>query len=88
MDSGGQDAEGELHGGAVEGAVLADEDAAVDGHDVVAREGFLQLRAGQFVVGGLAVGRHEYGVVDDEEVGVGGREAMAIIGVEDGRWQG
>ena len=83
-----KDANGVLHRGAVEGAVLTDEDAAVDGDDVVFREGFLELMTGKVIVNGLSVGGHENGAIDDEEVGVGGREAVAVIGVVDGRWKG
>ena len=72
----------------MQGAVLADEDAAIDGHDVVLGEGSLQLAAGEVVVLRLTVGGKEDGVVDNEEVGVGGGQAVTIVGVEDGRWQG
>ena len=83
-----EDTDGELHGGAVEGAVLADEDAAVDGDDVVLGEGLLQLATGEVVGVGLTVGGHQHGAVDGEEVGVGGGQAMAVVGVVDGRRHG
>ena len=82
-----EDSDGVLHRGAMEGAVLADEDAAVNGNDVVAGKSLLELGARQFIVGRLAIGGHQDGTVDDQEVGVGGRKAMAIVGVVDGRWQ-
>ena len=83
-----EDADGELHGGAVEGAVLADEDAAVDGHDVVLGKGLLQLATGEVVGVGLTIGGHQDGAVDDEEGGVGGGQTMAVVGVVDGRRHG
>ena len=80
-----KDSDGVLHGGAVERAVLTDEDAAIDGDDVMAGEGALELTASEFVVGGLAVGGQEDCRVENEEVGVGGWEPMAIVRVIDGR---
>lgn len=71
----------------MQGAVLADEDAAVDGHDVVLGEGSLQLATGKVIILRLTVGGKEDGVVENEEVGVGGRQTMTIVGIEDGRWQ-
>ena len=68
----------------MQGAVLAYENAAVDRHDVEFRECFLQLTAGKLIVLGLPIGGHENSSVDDEEVCVGGWEAMPIVGVEDG----
>lgn len=67
--------------------MLTNEDAAVDGNDVVFGEGFLQLSAGEVVILRLTIGGEKDSTVDDEEVGVCGREAMAIVGVVDGRWQ-
>lgn len=72
----------------MEGTVLANEDAAVDGYDVIFGKGFLQLTASLLIVVGLTIGWHEDSAIDDEEVGVGGWKAMTIIGVEDGGRKG
>ena len=81
-------ADGVLHGRAMQRAVLADENAAIDRYDVVFRESFLQLTPGMLVVLRLPVRGHEDSTVDDEEVGVGGRKPMSIVGVVDRRWHG
>ena len=52
--------------------MLADDGAAVDGHDVASGEGLADDAQGLFVEVGLGLGRAEHGTVDDEEVGVGG----------------
>ena len=52
---------------------MTDKYPAIDRHDVVARECFLKLAPSELVVIGLPVGREQYGIVDDEEVGIGGR---------------
>ena len=52
--------------------MLADEDAAVDGYDVVLGKGFLQLTSCLLVVLWLTIGGHEDGIVDDKEIGVSG----------------
>ncbi len=56
--------------------VLAYQDATVDAYDLATGEGLLQHQAGLFVVVRLAIGRVEDGTVDDEEVGVRGRQAL------------
>ena len=68
----------------MEGAVLADEHTAVDGNDVVFWKSFLQLAAGEVVILWLAVGRHENGAVDYQEISVCGGQAMAIVWIVDG----
>lgn len=70
----------------MKGAVLADEHTAVDGHYVVLREGFLQLATSKIVILGLTIGRKKDCIIDDEEIGVGGRQTVTIVGVEDRRW--
>ena len=64
--------------------MLADEHTAIDRNDVVFWESFLQLAAGEVVILWLTVGGHENSTVDNQEVGVCGRQAMAIIWIEDG----
>ena len=71
----------------MDAAVLLDDAAAVDGHHLaVGKDGGDALQ-GCRVVKGLSVGGHEYGTVDDEVVGIGGRQRAAVF-VEDGVWQG
>lgn len=59
--------------------MLTDKDAAVDADDVVMGKGLLELAPRLFVVVGLCVGGVEDGSVDDEEIGVGGRESVALV---------
>ena len=63
--------------------MLTDEYPAIDRHDVVARECFLKLTPSKLVVSGLPVGGEQYGIIDDEEGGIGGRQAMAVFGIID-----
>ena len=70
----------------MKGAVLADEHTAIDGHNVVLREGFLQLATSEIVILWLTIGGKKDGVVDDEEIGIGGRQTVTIVGIEDRRW--
>ena len=59
-------------------AVLTDKGGAVNADDVVVGKDLLQLPASQFVVGRLAIGRIEYGTIDDEEVRVCCRKPMTF----------
>ena len=59
--------------------MLTDEYGAVDANDFMVWKGELQLTACLFVVGGLAIGGAEDGAVDDEEIGVGGRESLVAV---------
>ena len=68
----------------MDGAVLTDEDAAVDIHYLVAREGTLELAAGFLIVYGLAIGWHQNCAVYHEEIRVGGRQPVAVVGITDG----
>ena len=70
----------------MKGAVLANEHTAIDGHNVVLGEGFLQLATSEIVILRLTIGGKKYGLVDDEEIGIGGRQTVTIVGVEDRRW--
>lgn len=64
--------------------MLADEHTTVDGNDVVFWESFLQLAASEVVILWLTVGGHKNSAVDNQEVGVCGRQAMAIVWIVDG----
>ena len=59
--------------------MLTDEDTAVDADDVVMGKGLLELAPRLFVVVRLCVGGVEDGSVDDEEIGVGGWEAVTLV---------
>ena len=78
---------GELHGEAMDGAVLADDGAGVDGQDVVVGEGGGEDAGGLVVFRRLVVGGEDDASVDDEEVGISGWQAVAI-GLVDGIGQG
>ena len=67
-----------MHCAAVEGAVLDDDTLAVDANDVAVGEGVGDGLGGFVVEVGLSVGRVEHGIVDNEEVGVGGRQTLAV----------
>ena len=76
-----------LHGAAMYAAMLLDDAAAVDGHHLAVGEDGGDALQGSLVVKGLSVGGHEYGTVDDEVVGIGGRQRAAVF-VEDGVGKG
>ncbi len=61
-----------MHCEAVDAAVLANDDTRVDRDDVATRECAGNGVASFLVESCLIVGWHEYGSVDDEEVGIGG----------------
>ena len=52
-----------LHGGTVQGAVLTNEGAAVDGNHLAAREGFANELAGRDIVLGLALDGYQHLVI-------------------------
>ena len=60
----------------MERAVLADDSAAVDGDHLPVGEGLRDEAEGLGVEVGLVVGRAEYCPVDDEEIGIGGRQTI------------
>lgn len=74
----------ELHGDAVERAVLLDEGAAVDASHVAVGEDACDGVDGTAVVVGLPVGGDEYLMVGHQIVGIGGGQAVAV-GVDDRR---
>ena len=76
-----------LHGAAVDGAVLADDTAAVYGHHGVVWESLLYELDGSLVVDRLSVGGNQNSIVDNEEIGVSGRQPFAIIVDGVGHWQ-
>lgn len=65
----------------MEGAVLLDEDAGVDGGDAVGGEGLRESTGGKGVGGGVAVGGHEdASTIKDQVVGVGGgQRAVEVV---------
>ena len=71
----------------MDGAVLADDGAGVDGQDVVVGEGGGEDAGCLVVFRRLVVGGQDDASVDDEEVGVGGWQAVAV-GLVDGVGQG
>lgn len=75
---------GELHGDAVERAVLLDEGAAVDASHVAVGEDACDGVDGTAVVVGLPVGGDEHLMVGHQIVGIGGGQAVAV-GVDDRR---
>ena len=66
----------------MQAAMLFDNTTAIDANDLSIREGLADDPQGLGVEVGLSVGGTEYGTVDDEEVGVGGRQT--VIAVVDG----
>ena len=67
--------------------MLADEGAAVHAHDFALRESFAQGLGRGLVEVGLGIGRAEDGLVHNEVVCVGRRQALSLL-VEDGAGQG
>ena len=67
-----------LHCQAMDGAVLSDDSPCVDANDVVAGEGFGYCSKCLVVKCGLVIGRHDDGTVDDEKIGVGGRQTLTV----------
>ena len=63
----------------MERAVLADDGTAVDGDDFAVGIGEGDGAESLGVEVGLRVGRHKNGTVDDEIVGIGGRETVVTI---------
>ena len=59
--------------------MLANEDAAIDADDLAVGEGIVQHLGSTLVIVRLIVGRIEYCTIDDEEVGVGGRQTLVAF---------
>ncbi len=74
----------ELHGAAVERTVLSDERAAVDANDLMGGESLLNGVAGEDIRFRLSVGRHEHTAVENEKIGIGGRQSGAVVRIGDG----
>ena len=70
----------------MQGAVLTDDGATVDAHNLAVREGLANDSYCLCVEVGLGVCGYEYGTIDDQIVGVGGRQA--VVAVVDGAGQG
>ena len=61
-----------LHGEAVDGTMLADDGAGIDGYRFAVGERFGNHFSCSFVFGWLVVGGNEYALIDNKEIGVGG----------------
>ena len=72
-----------MHGDAMKRAVLADERAAVDADDLASGKRPGQTLKSQRVFR-RRVCRHENSAIEDQKVGVGRRQAMAVLGIVDG----
>ena len=59
--------------------MLANEDAAIDADDLAVGEGIVQHLGSTLVVVRLIIGRIEHGTIDDEEVGIGGRQTLVAF---------
>ena len=68
-----------LHGAAMQGAVLTDDGATVDAHNLAVREGLANDSYCLCVEVGLGVSGYEYGTIDDQIVGVGGRKTVMTL---------
>ena len=62
----------------MQAAVLFDNASTVDADDLPVGEGLTDDSQRFGIEVGLSIGGTEYGIVDDEEVGVGGREAVTL----------
>ena len=63
----------------MEGTVLLDDGAAIDAHDFAVRIGLTDNTHGLGIKVGLSVGGHEDGTIDDQIVGVGGGQTVALV---------
>ena len=63
----------------MQASVLTDDRTAVDAHDFAVRVGQSYHAHGLLVEVGLVVGRHQHGTVDDQIVGIGGRQSVAVV---------
>ena len=61
--------------------MLFDERAAVNAHNLQARECGLKYLCGTGIVRGLCVCGVEYSLVDDKEIGICGRQALAVLDI-------
>ena len=68
-----------LHGATVQGAVLFDDSPAVDAYDFPVREGFANDVHSLCVKIGLIIGWYQYGTINDQIVGIGGRQPVFAI---------
>ena len=59
--------------------MLLDETAAVDAYDFPVGEGLTDDTQGFGVEVGLVIGRTEHSAVDDEEIGIGSRQTLAVF---------
>ena len=63
----------------MEGAVLLDDGTTVDADDLAIGIGLADDTHGLGIKVGLSVGGHEDGTIDDQIVGVGGWQTVAIV---------
>lgn len=59
--------------------MLPDQYPTVNAGNSVFGESFLEHLDGGIVVDGLVVGRYQYGIVDDKEIGISGRQTEAVL---------
>ena len=67
--------------------MLAYDGATVNTYHLSAREGLVDNAKSLCIEVGLGIGRAEHGSVDNEEVGIGGRQSLTVF-VIDRSWQG
>lgn len=72
----------------MDGAVLTDEHAAVNGHDVVFRKNALQCAPRAFILFLLTVDWEQDGTIEHKIVGIGGRQSFTILHECIGKWYG
>ena len=63
----------------MEGAVLANDGAAVDADNLAVGEGLSDDAQGLGIEVGLGVGGYQYGTIDDQIVGIGGRQSVGTL---------
>ena len=59
--------------------MLPDQYPTVNAGNGVFGESFLEHLDGGIVVDGLVIGRYQYGIVDDKEIGISGRQTEAVL---------
>ena len=59
--------------------MLANDGSGIDGDDVAVGEGFADDAKGFRVVFGLTINRREDGTIENQEVGVGRRQALSFL---------
>ena len=62
----------------MERAVLTDDGTTVNAHNLPVRIGLADDAHGLCIEIGLGIGGHQYGTIDDQIVGVGGRKPVCL----------